>query len=69
MVSKREKELNMPVTTEVANAQHVELAYYGVDVLWIGARSTVNIHNQEIADALKGVKDVPVVSRTQSTLI
>lgn len=57
------KELNMPITTEVANAQHVELALkYGVDVLWIGARSTVNPFTiQEIADALKGVKDVPVM--------
>ncbi|PWJ43971.1 chorismate mutase [Sediminitomix flava] len=56
------EELNMPITTEVANAQHVELALkYGVDVLWIGARSTVNPFTiQEIADALKGV-DVPVI--------
>lgn len=52
-----------PVTVEVATADHVELALkYGVDVLWIGARSTVNPFTvQEIADALKGVKDVPVI--------
>lgn len=57
------KELNKPITVEVANAQHVELALkYGVDVLWVGARSTVNPFTmQEIADALKGVKDVPVI--------
>ncbi len=55
-------ELGMPITTEVANAQHVELALkYDVDVLWIGARSTVNPFTvQEIADALKGV-DIPVI--------
>ncbi|MCS6831984.1 MAG: chorismate mutase [Flammeovirgaceae bacterium] len=56
------KELNMPITTEVATAQHVELALkYDVDVLWIGARSTVNPFTvQEIADALRGV-DIPVM--------
>jgi chorismate mutase len=56
------RELKMPVTTEVANASHVELCLkYGVDVLWIGARTTVNPFSvQEIADALKGV-DIPVI--------
>lgn len=56
------KDLKMPITTEVANAQHVELALkYDVDVLWIGARSTVNPFTvQEIADALRGV-DIPVI--------
>ncbi|MEH0155660.1 bifunctional 3-deoxy-7-phosphoheptulonate synthase/chorismate mutase type II [Limibacter armeniacum] len=56
------EELGMPITTEVANAEHVELALkYDVDVLWIGARSTVNPFTvQEIADALKGV-DIPVI--------
>ncbi|MGV6860823.1 MAG: chorismate mutase [Putridiphycobacter sp.] len=56
------KEINTPVTTEVANAKHVEQALKaGVDVLWIGARTTVNPFSvQEIADALKGVK-VPVM--------
>ena len=51
------KEFNLPVTTEVANAKHVELALKkGVDVLWIGARTTANPFSvQEIADALKGV--------------
>lgn len=49
-------------TVEVANAQHVELALkHNVDVLWIGARTTVNPFSvQEIADALKGV-DIPVM--------
>lgn len=47
---------------EVANARHVELALkYGVDLLWIGARSSVNPFTvQEIADALKGAQ-VPVM--------
>lgn len=55
-------ELGMKVGTEVANPEHVELALkYGIDVLWIGARTTVNpFAVQEIADSLKGV-DVPVL--------
>jgi len=49
-------------TTEVANTQHVELCLDNdVDILWIGARTTVNpFLVQEIADALKGV-DIPVL--------
>jgi chorismate mutase len=56
------REYLLPVTVEVANAAHVELALkYGVDVLWIGARTTVNPFSvQEIADALKG-SNVPVM--------
>lgn len=55
-------ELGMKVGTEVANPEHVELALkYGIDALWIGARTTVNpFAVQEIADSLKGV-DVPVM--------
>lgn len=51
------KETGIPTTTEVANAKHVELALKaGIDVLWIGARTTVNPFTvQEIADALRGV--------------
>jgi chorismate mutase len=47
---------------EVATPEHVELSLkYGVDVLWIGARTTVNPFNvQDLADALKGV-DIPVL--------
>lgn len=53
---------NLPTATEVANSLHVEAALKaGVDVLWIGARTTVNPFSvQEIADALKGV-DIPVI--------
>ena len=59
---KRAKEkTGLLVTTEVASAKHVEEALAaGVDILWVGARSTVNPFTvQEIADALKGV-DIPV---------
>ena len=57
------KELGMPIGTEVADANHIELALkYGVDVLWIGARTTVSPFSiQAIADALKGVKNVAVL--------
>lgn len=56
------QETGLPVSTEVANAKHTEEALkYGIDILWIGARTTVNPFSvQEIADALKGV-DVPVL--------
>jgi chorismate mutase len=49
-------------TTEVANSKHVEMALNaGVDILWVGARTTVNpFAVQEIADALRGSK-VPVM--------
>lgn len=55
-------ETGMKTAVEVATPQHVELALkYGVDVLWIGARTTVNPFNvQDLADSLKGV-DVPVL--------
>ena len=56
------KELNVQFAVEVANAMHVEEAlHYGIDVLWVGARSTVSpFIVQEIADALRGC-DVPVL--------
>lgn len=56
------EETGMKVTTEVANTQHVfEALKYGIDVLWVGARTTVNPFSvQEVADALKGV-DIPVL--------
>ena len=56
------RETGLPVTTEIANRNHTELALKaGVDVLWIGARTTVNpFAIQEIADVLKGV-DIPVM--------
>ena len=56
-----QQEKGMKVCTEVATAKHVELCLEsGVDMLWIGARTTVNpFYVQEIAEALKGV-DIPV---------
>ena len=56
------QETGLPVTTEVANAAHVEACLKaGVDFLWVGARTTVNPFSvQEVADALKGV-DIPVL--------
>ncbi len=55
-------ETSLLTTTEVANAKHIELCLENnVDILWIGARTTVNpFMVQEIADALKGV-DIPVL--------
>ncbi|MDR3712119.1 MAG: chorismate mutase [Puia sp.] len=52
----------LPVTIEVATGKQVEDAlHFDVDVLWIGARTTVNPFSvQEVADALRGV-DVPVL--------
>ncbi len=55
-------ETGLPVAVEVAKGEHVEQALAaGVDILWIGARSTANPFTvQEIADALRG-SDVPVM--------
>lgn len=56
------KETGMYVATEVATEKHVyESLKYGMDVLWIGARTTANpFAVQEIADTLRGV-DIPVL--------
>ena len=55
------EETKMLVSTEVATPEHVELALkYGVDILWVGARTSANpFAMQALADSLKGV-DVPV---------
>jgi 3-deoxy-D-arabino-heptulosonate 7-phosphate (DAHP) synthase len=57
-----QKELGMYTATEVATAKHVaEAIKYGVDILWIGARTSANpFAMQEIADALAGC-DKPVL--------
>lgn len=54
--------IGKPVAVEVANKEHVfECLKAGIDILWLGARTTVNpFAVQEIADALRGV-DIPVV--------
>ena len=56
-----QQETSLKIVTEVATAKHVELCLEsGVDMLWIGARTTVNpFYVQEIAEALRGV-DIPV---------
>src|SRR6187200_2534956 len=61
-LDKAKKLTGLPITVEVATAKHVEDAlHFDVDVLWIGARTTVNPFSvQEIADALRGT-DVPVL--------
>lgn len=57
-----QKETGMYTATEVATAKHVaEAIKYGVDILWIGARTSANpFAVQEIADALKGC-DKPIL--------
>ena len=61
-LKKAKEETGLPTAVEVATAKHVEEALAaGVDILWIGARSTANPFTvQEIADALKG-HDIPVL--------
>ncbi len=50
------KETGMLVATEVATPEHVELALkYGIDILWVGARTSANpFAMQALADALRG---------------
>jgi len=56
------EETRLKTAVEVAKPEHVELALkYGVDILWVGARTVVNPFSvQELADALRGV-DIPVM--------
>ena len=62
-LDKVKKETGLLTATEVANASHVKLALeYDIDVLWIGARSTVSpFIVQEIADALDGTDKIVLV--------
>ncbi len=63
-LAKVKEETGMLTATEVATRQHVEDALAaGVDILWIGARTSANpFAMQEIADALQEAgKDVPVL--------
>ena len=61
-LAQAKKITGMPITVEVATAKHVQDALqFDVDMLWIGARTTVNPFSvQEVADALRGV-DIPVL--------
>lgn len=56
------EETGMSVATEVATTEHVELVLeYGVDIIWIGARTSANpFAMQALADSLSGV-DIPVL--------
>ncbi len=55
-LQKAKEETGLLTATEVANANHVELALqHDIDILWVGARTTVSpFIVQELADALKG---------------
>ncbi|MDR2935892.1 MAG: bifunctional 3-deoxy-7-phosphoheptulonate synthase/chorismate mutase type II [Rikenellaceae bacterium] len=55
-VAKAKELTGLPTAIEVATAKHVEAALeFGVDILWIGARTTVNPFSvQEISDAVRG---------------
>lgn len=57
------EQYNVKFAIEVASPAHVELALKNnIDILWIGARTTVNPFNvQEIAESLKGVSHTPVL--------
>ncbi len=61
-MAEAKKVTGLPIAVEVATAKHVENALqFDVDILWIGARTTVNPFSvQEICDALRGV-DIPVL--------
>lgn len=62
------RETGLPVCTEVAKASHTEEALKaGIDILWIGARTTVNPFSvQEIAEVLRGV-NLPVMVKNPVT--
>lgn len=61
-LQKVKKQTNLKIAIEVADPKHVELAIkYGIDILWIGARTVVNPFSvQAIADSLIGI-DIPVL--------
>jgi len=62
-LQKVKAETGMKTATEVANAAHVKLALeHDIDMLWIGARSTVSpFIVQEIAEALEGTDKIVLV--------
>lgn len=62
-LQKAKAETGLLMATEVANAAHVKLALaHDIDILWIGARTTVNpFAVQEIADALEGTDKIVLV--------
>ena len=56
------EQTGMCIATEVATPEHVELAMkYGMDILWVGARTSANpFAMQALADAMKGL-NVPIL--------
>ncbi len=61
-LARAKKETGLPFAVEVATAKHVQDALqFDADIIWLGARTTVNPFSvQEVADALRGV-DIPVL--------
>ncbi len=57
------QDMQIPIAVEVAQPEHIELALkYGIDMLWIGARTTVNPFSvQALADVLQGVQSTVLV--------
>jgi len=62
-LKKVKEETGLKIAIEIANAGHAELALkYDVDILWIGARTSVNpFAVQEIADAIKGTGKIILI--------
>ncbi len=62
-MKKVKEQIGILTTTEVANANHVDLALKNdIDILWIGARTTVSpFIVQEIAEALRGTKKIVLI--------
>ena len=62
-IQKVKQETGLLTTIEIGNAQHAKLALeYDIDILWIGARTTVNpFVVQEIADALRGTDKIVLI--------
>tara|TARA_B100000787_G_scaffold32169_1_gene21840 strand:+ start:3286 stop:4371 length:1086 start_codon:yes stop_codon:yes gene_type:complete len=62
-LQRAKEETGLLTSTEVANANHVDLALaHDVDILWIGARTTVSpFIVQEIAEALKGTDKIVLI--------
>jgi len=62
-MQKVKQETGLLTTIEIGNAQHAKLALeYDIDILWIGARTTVNpFVVQEIADALRGTDKIVLI--------
>ncbi|MDL2230703.1 chorismate mutase [Alistipes sp. OttesenSCG-928-L06] len=62
-MARAKAETGLPIAVEVATSKHVESALaFGVDVLWVGARTTVNPFSvQDICDALRGTQTIVLV--------